>query len=272
MGGEKPFAGKVAVVTGGTQGLGEAIARLLAERGAAGVVVTGRDRARGEAVAGALGERGAKGLFVPAELGDVDQARTVVARCDEAFGRVDVLVNAAALTERGNILSTTPEFFDRMFAVNVRAPFFLMQDAVRVMLRERIEGAVVNILSMSDHGGQSFLAPYVGSKAALAALTRNVAFSLMPHRIRVNGLNIGWMDTPGEHSIQKRAHDAPPDWLAKAEAQRPFGRLLKPDEVARAVAFLASAESGLMTGSIVDFDQTVHGCWDDPPVPQEPVG
>jgi NAD(P)-dependent dehydrogenase (short-subunit alcohol dehydrogenase family) len=272
MDGTGQFAGKVAVVTGGTQGLGEAIARLLAERGAAGIVITGRDRARGEAVAGALGEQGAKGLFVPAELGDLDHVRGVVARCDEAFGRVDVLVNAAALTDRGNIVNTSPELFDRMFAINVRAPFFLMQDAVRVMLRERIEGTVVNILSMSDHGGQSFLAPYVGSKAALAALTRNIAFSLLPHRIRVNGLNIGWMDTPGEHSVQKRAHDAPPDWLANAEAERPFGRLLKPQEVARAVAFLASAESGMMTGSIVDFDQTVHGCWDSPPVPQAPVG
>ena len=79
------------------------------------------------------------------------------------------------------------------------------------------------------------------------------------------------MDTPGEHRIQKRAHNAPPDWLAKAAAGRPFGRLLEPDEVARAVAFLASAESGMMTGSIIDFDQTVQGCWDSPPVPQGPV-
>lgn len=268
---EKPFAGKVAVVTGGTQGLGEAIARLLAERGAAGIVVTGRDRGRGEAVAGALGGQGARSLFVPAELGDLDQVRTVMARCDQAFGRVDVLVNAAALTDRGNILSTTPELFERMFAVNVRAPFFLMQDAVRIMLREGIEGAIVNILSMSSHGGQSFLTPYSASKAALGTLTKSIAFSLLRHRIRVNGLNIGWMDTPGEHGIQQRAHDAPPDWLAKAEASRPFGRLLKPQEVARAVAFLCSAESGLVTGSLVDFDQTVHGCWDEPPVPKEMV-
>jgi NAD(P)-dependent dehydrogenase (short-subunit alcohol dehydrogenase family) len=262
MGGEKPFAGKVAVVTGGTQGLGEAIARLLAERGAAGVVVTGRDRARGEAVARALGEHGAKGLFVPAELGDVDQARTVVARCDEAFGRVDVLVNAAALTERGNILSTTPEFFDRMFAVNVRAPFFLMQDAVRVMLRERIEGAVVNILSMSDHGGQSFLAPYVGSKAALAALTRNVAFSLMPHRIRVNGLNIGWTDTEGEDDIQRQFHGAGDDWREEAARKLPFGRLGQVGEIADFAVYLLSERSGVVTGSVIDWDQNVIGALD----------
>jgi NAD(P)-dependent dehydrogenase (short-subunit alcohol dehydrogenase family) len=272
MAAEKPFAGKVAVVTGSTQGLGEAIARLFAERGAAGIMVTGRDAGRGEAVAAALGEHGTKGLFVRAELAQLDQVRGLMARCDDAFGRVDMLVNAAALTDRGTILDTTPELFDRMFAVNVRAPFFLMQDAARIMLRQRTPGTMVNILSMSSHGGQSFLTPYSASKTALGGLTRNVAFSLLPHRIRVNGLNIGWMDTPGEHGIQKRAHDAPPGWLEKAEAQRPFGRLLKPQEVARAVAFLCSDESGMMTGSLVDFDQSVHGCWDAPPVPQAPVG
>ena len=272
MDGQGQFAGKVAIVTGGTQGLGEAIARLLVERGAAGVVVTGRNRERGEAVAGSLGTGGAKALFVPAELADLDQVRAVTARCDEAFGRVDCLVNAAAITDRGTILDTSPELFDRMFAVNVRAPFFLMQDAARIMLREGAEGSIVNILSMSGHGGQSFLTAYSASKTALGALTRNVAFSLLPNRIRVNGLNIGWMDTPGEHAIQKAAHDAPPDWLAGAEAGRPFGRLLKPEEVARAAAFLLSAESGLMTGSLVDFDQSVHGCWDSAPVPQARVG
>lgn len=269
---EGAFAGKVAIVTGGTQGLGEAVARLLAERGAAGIVVTGRDRGRGEAVAGSLSEHGTKAIFVPAELAEIDQVRAITARCDEAFGRVDVLVNAAALTDRGTILDTTPGFFDRMYAVNVRAPFFLMQDAAKVMLREGIEGAMVNILSMSGHGGQSFLAAYSSSKTALGGLTKNVAFALLPNRIRVNGLNIGWMDTPGEHAIQKRAHDAPDGWLGDAEAGRPFGRLLKPQEVARAVAFLASAESGMMTGSLVDFDQSVGGCWDSPPMPKERLG
>ncbi len=264
------LAGKVAVVTGSTQGLGEAIARLFVARGVAGIVVCGRNRERGERVAGELRTLGADALFVPVELAELDQVRGVMARTQEAFGRVDCLVNAAAITDRGNVLSTSPELFDRMFAINVRAPFFLMQDAVRIMLREKIEGSIVNILSMSGHGGQSFLAPYSASKTALGGLTRNIAFSLLPHRIRVNGLNIGWMDTPGEHTIQKRYHDAPDDWLEKAEAARPFGRLLKPAEVARAVAFLASPESGMMTGAIVDFDQTVHGCWDEPPVPQFP--
>jgi NAD(P)-dependent dehydrogenase (short-subunit alcohol dehydrogenase family) len=256
------LTGMIAVVTGGTQGLGEAIARLFVARGAAGVVITGRDPERGERVRAALEAAGARALFVPAELAELDQVRTVMARCDEAFGRVDCLVNAGAITDRGTILDTQPELFDRMFAVNTRAPFFLMQDAARIMRREGRGGSIVNILSVAAHGGQAFLAPYAASKAALAILTRNAAFALMPDRIRVNGLNIGWMDTPGEHGIQKRAHDASPDWLRQAEAGMPFGRLLKPEEVARAVAFLASGESGLMTGSLVDFDQAVLGAGD----------
>ena len=90
-------------------------------------------------------------------------------------------------------------------------------------------------------------------------MTKNVAYAVMKYRIRVNGLNIGWMDTPGEDRIMKTYHDAHPDWLKQAEAARPVGRLLKPTEVARATAFLSSDESGLMTGSIIDFDQQVLG-------------
>lgn len=267
----RDLEGRVAVVTGSTQGLGQAIAELLVERGVAGIVVTGRNAERGRAVAGRLEAAGADAVFVPAELDRLDQVRRIVAEADRAFGRVDILVNAAAITDRGNIVTTSPELFDRMFAVNVRAPFFLMQDCVWIMLREKIEGAIVNILSMSAHGGQSFLTPYSASKTALLGLTRNVAFSLLPHRIRVNGLAIGWMNTPGEHVIQKKYHDAPDDWLEKVSAERPFGRLLEPAEVARAVAFLVSPESGMMTGAIVDFDQTVQGCWDAPPKPVAPV-
>jgi NAD(P)-dependent dehydrogenase (short-subunit alcohol dehydrogenase family) len=154
-----------------------------------------------------------------------------------------------------------------MFAINVRAPFFLIQDAVTIMRREGTPGTIVNILSMSSHGGQPFICAYSASKAALAGLTKNVAYSLMRDRIRVNGLNIGWMSTPGEDAIQKRAHGAADGWLDEAKAKQPFGRLLEPAEVAKAIAFLASAESGMMTGSLVDFDQSVLGCYDAAPQP-----
>ena len=237
---KKQFAGKVAVVTGGTQGLGETVARLLAERGAAGIVMVGRNARRGKAIAAELTEAGTPTRYVQADLGKVDDVRKVMSETDKAFGRVDILVNVAALTDRGTILSTSPELFDRMFAVNMRAPFFLMQDAAKIMRREKIPGAIVNILSMSGHGGQPFISAYSGSKGALATLTRNIAFSLMPDHIRVNGLNIGWMDTPGEHAIQMRYHTSDAEWLKGAEKNQPFGRLLKPAEVARAVAYLAS--------------------------------
>jgi NAD(P)-dependent dehydrogenase (short-subunit alcohol dehydrogenase family) len=115
---------------------------------------------------------------------------------------------------------------------------------------------------MSAHGGQPFLSAYSVSKAALAALTKNAAYGLLKHRIRVNGLNIGWMATPGEDAIMKLRHNAQDGWLEQANASQPFGRLIDPHEVAKAVAYLASAESGLMTGSNIDFDQTILGAHD----------
>jgi NAD(P)-dependent dehydrogenase (short-subunit alcohol dehydrogenase family) len=135
------------------------------------------------------------------------------------------------------------------------------------MRREKIRGAIVNILSMSAHGGQPFITAYCSSKGALLTLTKNVAFGLMRDGIRVNGLNIGWMDTPGEDRIMRLYHDAQDGWRERAEAGLPFGRLVKVSEVARAVAYLASEESGLMTGSIIDFDQSVLGCYEASPQP-----
>ncbi|MXQ13780.1 SDR family oxidoreductase [Microvirga makkahensis] len=265
------FRNAIAVVTGGTQGVGETIARTLAARGVAGLVICGRNAERGEAVAREIAAQGCRTEFVKADLASVDEARAVTARADSVFGRMDVLVNAAGMTDRGTIFDTSPELFDRMFAVNVRAPFFLMQEAAKIMRREKIEGAMVNILSMSAHGGQPFISAYCGSKGALATLTKNAAFSLMPWRIRVNGLNIGWMNTPGEDRVMRTYHGAQDGWLDKAAQEQPFGRLLDPAEVARAVAFLASAESGMMTGSIIDFDQSVLGCWEAAPHPSMPA-
>jgi len=251
--------GKVAVVTGGTQGLGEATARLFARRGAAGLVVCGRAADRGRRVADEISAFGCPTAFVQAELADPGDCARVIEAADREFGRVDSLVNCAACTERGTVADTTVELWDRMFAVNVRAPFLLLQHAVEIMRREGIAGTVVNVITVSSHGGAPYLVAYASSKGALATLTRNTANALLPDRIRVNGLNIGWMSTPGEDLTQKRFHDAPDDWLERAARNQPFGRLLEPEEVARAIAFLASAESGLMTGSVVDFDQTVIG-------------
>jgi NAD(P)-dependent dehydrogenase (short-subunit alcohol dehydrogenase family) len=261
------MTGKVAVITGSTQGLGEAVAHLFADRGAAGVVISGRNRERGARVAAAIEAKGARAVFVQGSLERIDDCRRLIAEAEKTFGRIDALVNSAAVTDRGTIWDTSPELFDLIFAVNVRAPFFLMQEAAKVMRRQNLAGTMVNIISMSGHGGQSFITAYCASKGALITLTRNVAFSLMRHRIRVNGLTIGWMDTPAEDRIMKTYHGARDDWLAKAEAERPWGRLLKPDEVARAVAYLSSEESGLMSGSIIDFDQQVRGCHEAPVLP-----
>ena len=263
--------GKTAVVTGSTQGLGEAIAHLFADRGCANIVITGRNAERGAKVKAALEAKKVKVVFVPADLSKLEEARKVVAACDTAFGHIDALVNAAGMTDRGSVWDTTPELFDAMFDTNVKAPFFLMQDALHLMKKSRTSGTIVNILSISGHGGQSFITAYCGSKAALAVLTKNAAYSVMKYRIRINGLCIGWMDTPGEDRVMKAYHDAEPGWLKQAEAGRPFGRLLKPAEVARAVAFLSSDESGLMTGSVIDFDQQVIGAANSNPEPPDAV-
>jgi NAD(P)-dependent dehydrogenase (short-subunit alcohol dehydrogenase family) len=268
----KQMSGKIAVVTGGTQGLGPSIARLFAERGAAGIVICGRSRDKGEAKAREIRDAtGAQVVFVPADLARVEECRAVIAKADQEFGRLHALVNAAAVTDRGTILDTDPELFDRIFATNVRGPFFLMQEAIKMMRREAIEGTIVNICSMSAKAGQPFIAAYCASKGALATLTQNTAYAVLRNRIRVNGLNIGWMATEGEDRIQRQYHGAGPDWLAQTGAKQPFGRLIDPDEVARAVAFLSCEESGLMTGSMVNFDQSVWGAYDDPPHPAAPL-
>ena len=264
--------GKVCVVTGSTQGLGAAIARRLAEAGAAGLVTLGRSEEKGRRVAEAIGrESGVAVEFVRADLASVEDCRAVIARADAVFGRVDVLVNAGALTDRGNILDTSPELFDAMFATNVRGPFFLMQEAIRLMIRDGIAGAIVNIGSMSEHAGQPFISAYCASKGALATLTRNTAFAVAGNRIRVNQLDIGWMSSDHERALQL-AESGDPDWEAKAKARLPFGRLVDPEEVARAVNFLASDDAGLMTGSVIGFDQSVWGAYPgQAPAPEGPM-
>ena len=254
----KLLDGKVVLVTGGTQGVGAGVARAAAREGAV-VAVTGRRPDIGEALAVSLRETGAHAMFVRSDIADVAQARNAVAAVIDAYGRVDCLVNSAGLTARGSLVDTTPELFDAHIAVNLRGPFFTMQAVVREMLARKASGTVVNIISSSEHGGQSYLAPYVAAKAGLAGLTRNAAHAHRWDRIRINGLDIGWTETEGEDATQRTFHAADDTWRQQAAARLPMGKLGQVDEIADFVVFLLSERSGVVTGSVIDWDQNVLG-------------
>jgi NAD(P)-dependent dehydrogenase (short-subunit alcohol dehydrogenase family) len=253
---------RVVLVSGGTQGIGAAVARAAVDAGAT-VAVSGRRKDVGERFAAELEERGGReAAFVAADVADLDQARQSVEAVVHRFGRIDSLVNAAGLTSRGSLVDTTPELFEQHVATNLRAPFFLMQAAVRDMVRRGAPGTIVNIITMAAHGGQPYLAPYVATKAGLVGLTRNAAHAHRWDRIRINGVNIGWTQTEGEDLVQRQFHNAVDDWVERAAAQQPMGKLGQPDDAAALVVLLLSDRSGVVTGSIIDWDQDVIGAHD----------
>lgn len=252
-----------ALITGGTQGLGLAIAHQIVAEGCRDLVVASRDPIKGKDAVKALSALGANAHFIEVEMGNADQVISMVDQAAAKMGRVTALVNGAASTDRGSILDTTPEMWDSLMDVNAKGAFFALQRFAQRAKAAGHDASAVNILSIVVHCGLPFLAPYVASKAALLSVTKNSAHTLAPDRIRVNGINVGWMDTPGEDVTQRKWHGAGDDWLQKAEARMPFGQLVKPEHVAGLASFMLSPASGVMTGSIVDFDQQVVGAYPD---------
>jgi len=250
---------KTLIVTGGTQGVGAAVARLAAEARAEADLVTGRDADRAAAMAAELAALGTRSAHVAADLADPAAPARIVDAAVEAFGRVDLLANCAALTDRAGWPDAALADWDRLLAVNARAPFFLMQAAIADILRRGATGAIVNILSVNAICGTPELAVYSATKGALATLTRNAANAHLAQGIRVNGINMGWADTPGERVMQAETLGQGPGWLERASAAMPLGRLLSPQEVAQLVVYLLSPQAGLLTGSIIDLEQAVVG-------------
>lgn len=242
--------GKAILVTGSTTGIGEAIARRAVAEGAS-VLIHGRDEARGQALVAELGGQAA--LHVD-DIADPAAPARMIAAAVHAFGKLDTLVNNAASVQRSNLSNTDVALFDKIMAINVRAPMLLIQAAVPHLARSR--GCVLNIGSLNAYCGEANLLAYSISKGGLMTLSRNLGDALaLEHGVRVNHFNVGWVLTPNEYHV-KIADGLPPDWPERVpHTKAPAGRLMKPEEIAAAAVYWMGDESYPMSGSIVDLEQ-----------------
>lgn len=241
---DKDLAGKTALITGGTSGIGKATAFALARRGAR-IVISGRDAARGAHVVETIRKDGGTADFVPADLRDADSARDLVQRTLSTVPQVDILVNNAAIFPFGATAETTEETFDNVYNVNVKVPFVLVGELAPKMAQRR-SGAIVNLSSMVSEFGMQGLALYGSSKAALDLLTKAWAGEFGPSGVRVNAVSPGPTRTEGTAAMGEGI-----DQLA---AMAPARRAASPDEIAAAIAFLASDEASFVHGAILAVD------------------
>lgn len=257
------------MITGGTQGLGLAIAELLLEQGAAGLVIIGRDETKAQTALQKLKTISSSSVveFLAADVGDAQEVLTVVERATNKLIEQQKgnslaivftgLVNAAATTTRGNLHTESIEGFDRHFAVNTRAPFVLTQKFAMALetynnSNSPLRGSVVNITSCASYGGAPFVMAYSASKAALVCLTKNNAHELVRSGIRVNAVNMGWCYTDNEDALQTEQTDS--QWIERADASVPLGRILRPRDVAVTALFLLSeGSSPMINGTVVEL-------------------
>jgi NAD(P)-dependent dehydrogenase (short-subunit alcohol dehydrogenase family) len=241
---------KVILVTGSTTGIGEGMARLFVHEGAR-VMIHGR---REEDARRLASELGTNSSFVLGELEDPGTPAKLVDATVSHFGRIDALVNNAATMKRGGIEDIDSETFDHIVAVNLKAPFLLIQSAMP-HFRRQARGSVLNIGSMNAYCGESVLCVYSVCKGGLMTLTRNLADAYAADGIRVNQLNVGWTLTPNERAL-KTAEGMPEDWPSKLpKAYAPSGRLLTPEEIAWAAVYFLSDEAKLINGAVLDLEQ-----------------
>ncbi|MEO6874829.1 MAG: oxidoreductase [Opitutaceae bacterium] len=241
--------GKVIIVTGATTGIGRAIAERGVAEGAR-VLVHGINRAEGEELVMKLGPAAA--LHID-DLVDPAAPARIAAAALTAFGRIDSIVNNAAIVPRTTILTTTVESFERTMAINVRAPIFLIQAAFAQLKAN--QGCVLNIGSVNALSGEATFLDYSTSKGALQTLSRNLANAHGTDRVRINHLNIGWVLTPREKETQ-RAQGASDDWYTKVPAlYAPSGKLIAPEEIAAAAVYWLGDESRPISGSVLELEQ-----------------
>jgi 2-deoxy-D-gluconate 3-dehydrogenase len=241
------LSGKVAIVTGGTMGIGLGCSRRLAEAGAS-LVIAARGAEKGAEVTRELRDAGYKTSFMKCDVSQKAEVARLVENTVKAFGRLDIMVNNAGIFPKTPFDEARMETWDRVINVNVRGLFFCSREASRQMIKQGWGGSIINIASVSAFQPQFALSAYDASKGGVWMLTRNLAVELAPYKIRVNSVSPGM--------IQTEAYATPEgiEYNKRRLYRIPLGRAGRPDEVGSVVLFLASAAASYMTGSDIVVD------------------
>jgi 3-oxoacyl-[acyl-carrier protein] reductase len=235
--------GKVAVVTGASKGIGAAIALHLAAEGATVVVNYASSKAGAERVVAEIKGKGGKAIAVQADVAKQDDIRRLFAETKKAFGRLDVLVNNAGIYEFAPLENVTPEHFHKHFDLNVLGLILTTQEAVKHL---GAGGSIINLSSVVATAAPAGTSVYSATKAAVDAVTKSLAKELGPRQIRVNSINPGMVETEGTTSAGITGSES--NFRKQVEAQTPLGRIGQPQDIGPAAVFLASGESGWITG------------------------
>jgi 3-oxoacyl-[acyl-carrier protein] reductase len=240
------FAGKTAVVTGGSRGLGRAICLELAKGGANVVLCyAGNEAAAGETVA-ACEALGAKALAVRCDVAQADEVKALMDAAVQAFGRIDILVNNAGITRDGLLMMMKEADFDAVINANLKGTFLCMKAVSRLMMKQRY-GRIVNLSSVVGLRGNAGQVNYAASKAGVIGMTKSLAKELASRGVTVNAVAPGFIDTDMTAAMPQAAREA-------TLASIPMGRMGAPEDVARAVAFLASDQAAYVTGQVLAVD------------------
>lgn len=240
---------KVIIVTGSTTGIGEAIVRACAADGAK-VLVHGRNKDRGEKIIASLGSDAV--LHID-DMSDPDAPQRLIDAAIDAYGKLDGIVNNAAYIKRSNLYTTCVELFDKVMAINARAPLLMVKAGIEYL--KRTNGAVVNIGSINAYTGEPNQLDYSMAKAALMTQSRNLANLLASDLVRITHFNVGWVITPNEYNL-KISEGLPKGWSDNPVPEYvPTGKMTRPEEIAQHAVFWLCDDSRPITGSVIDLEQ-----------------